>query len=91
MITNPCQCNRLARVVVGGFEFKGLHCPHCVDMVLEAKNELVRENNRLRAELEGLRPPRGRTYRCGCPAVRSSKLEAFCPTHVEMLAAEGQA
>ena len=42
-----CQCNKLMRVAVGQTEFRGLRCPHCVDAILEAKNEVIRENYRL--------------------------------------------
>lgn len=48
MADKECRCNALARVVAGGVEFRNLRCPACVDAILEAKNELVRENNRLR-------------------------------------------
>jgi hypothetical protein len=50
-----CRCHLLTRVVAGGAEFKGLRCPACIDAVLESKNEVVRENDRLRAELEAAR------------------------------------
>lgn len=52
MHVNDCQCNKLKRVVVGGLELLNLRCPHCIDAIMEAKNELVRENNRLRQQAE---------------------------------------
>jgi hypothetical protein len=44
-----CHCNLLKKIVVGNIQFLNLRCPLCIDQVMEAKNELVRENNRLRA------------------------------------------
>jgi hypothetical protein len=53
-----CRCHLLARVVVGGTEFRGLRCPACIDAILESKNELVRENNALRlGTVTGPAPP----------------------------------
>jgi hypothetical protein len=48
MIMNLCQCRKLTRVVVGGLEFLNLRCPHCIDSIIESKNELVREVARLK-------------------------------------------
>ena len=48
-----CHCARLLRVLAGGVEFRALRGPFCIDAIMEAKNELVRENNALRAALAG--------------------------------------
>jgi hypothetical protein len=50
--------------------------------------KLLTERDCLAAEAVGLRaafaPPGA--YRCGCPAVWSDKIKAFCPTHLMTLA-----
>lgn len=42
-----CKCALLHKVQTGGVEFYNLRCPACADAIVEAKNELVRENQRL--------------------------------------------
>ena len=44
-----CLCVGLqsVKVVVGHLECKGLRCPRCIDAIIEEKNRLVRENQRI--------------------------------------------
>lgn len=50
-MSDKCRCHDLQQVLVGRFIYRGLRCPHCIDLILEAKNELVRENNALLGKL----------------------------------------
>ncbi len=38
-----CKCLLLANLTLGGNRFEGLRCPACIDAIIEAKNQLVRE------------------------------------------------
>lgn len=50
-MSDKCRCRDLQQIVVGRFVYVGLRCPHCIDLIIESKNELVRENNVLRERL----------------------------------------
>lgn len=56
----------------------------------QAVAHLAEENARLRRDLDAATAelhPAGK-YRCGCPLVRSRKVEAFCPDHMALIADE---
>jgi pimeloyl-ACP methyl ester carboxylesterase len=42
-----CYCAKIPTLVVAGVALDRLRCPDCVDAIVESKNELVRENQRL--------------------------------------------
>lgn len=52
MPSNVCRCDVLRHVRVGKYVFDNLRCPACLDAIVGAKNETVRESHRLEQRLD---------------------------------------
>jgi hypothetical protein len=50
--------------------------------VAERLTEVEAERDRLRARVAELETVGNLKYRCGCPALRVDKVQAFCPVHL---------
>lgn len=76
--TRAAQAN--APEIGPGYDPNYWRCCYAVDVPALRERLAAAE-----AELAAERPPAGLKYRCGCPAVRSDLVHAFCPEHRKML------
>lgn len=59
-------------------------------LAIQSAETVTRDDVRAFADAVGIRLRGARSYKCGCAAVRSDNIKAFCPEHHATLADEDQ-